>query len=167
MTTPAKRYNDSLDHLEGRRVQKDEAHAFELNLAAASEGDSEAILAMGWFYLNGVGVPKSIEDARIWYRKSARRGEPRAMFSLGQIAYDERAWNDARIWFTRAVRHHHHRSLYWLAKLHWRGSGVTKDRKEAMKLIHLAASKKVAEATRTLRWFGALSKIAKRRAASS
>ncbi len=144
-------YNESLDYLQGHGVTKDPKRAFALNFEAAQAAYADAVLAMGWFYLNGVGVSRDIERARSWYRDSARRGEPRAMFSLGQIAYDEGDHSDALVWFKRASDAGHHRSLYFIGKHYWRGHGVEEDRKEAMRYFHRAAKHKVGEAQRALR----------------
>jgi len=145
-------YNESIDLLRGNRVAKDEQRAFTLNAEAARAGHADAVLAMGWFYLNGVGVERNVELAKKWYRESARRGQPKAMFSLGQIAYDEKGFSDALTWFTRASELGHVRSLYWIGKLYWRGHGVEPDRKQARRYFHQAASKKVREAQRVLRF---------------
>lgn len=150
-------YNESLDYLQGDGVARDEQRAFTLNAEAAESGYGDAVLAMGWFYLNGVGVPRDVERARKWYRASARRGEMRAMFSLGQIAYDEQSYSDALIWFRRAFDAGHRRSLYFIGRHYWRGHGVERDRKEAMRYFHNAASHKVREAQRVLRCFRELS----------
>jgi hypothetical protein len=112
----------------------------------------DAVLAMGWFYLNGVGVEQDPELARRWYRKSARQGDSRAMFSLGQMAYDEQDYVEAMLWFGRAADKGHSRSLFWIAKLFWRGDGVTEDRKQAMNLLQQAAAEKVPSARRVLRF---------------
>jgi len=154
-------YNESLALLEGRGVQKDEQRAFEKSRAAAIEGHGDATLAMGWFYINGVGVERSMADSITWHRRSARKGETRAMFSLGYIAYEQKDWDDALTWFRRAADAGHHRSLFWLGKLHWRGRAVVQNHCEAMRLVHLAAKKKVPDATRALRWLTALNKIDK------
>lgn len=146
-------YNESLDLLNGDGVPKNERRAFALNAEAAHGGHGDAVLAMGWFYLNGVGIERDIERARKWYRESARRGEPKAMFSLGQIAYDEKDFSDALTWFTRASDAGHARSFYWMGKLYWRGDGVEKDRRRAMGCFHRAATNKVKEAQRLLRFF--------------
>lgn len=153
--TPARMtwlYNESLDLLQGHGVAKDERRAFELNAEAARGGHADAVLAMGWFYLNGIGVGRDIRQAKKWYRDSARRGEPRAMFSLGQIAYDGREFAESAIWFTRASESGHARSLYWIGKLYWKGHGVDLDKKKAMRFFHRAASHKIAEAQRVLRF---------------
>ncbi len=144
-------YNESLDLLRGDGVAKDPERAFALNRDAAKGGHADAVLAMGWFYLNGVGTSRDIEKAKKWYRESARRGAPKAMFSLGQIAYDERDFSDAFRWFTRASEAGHVRSLYWLGKLYWRGHGVERDGKHARRLFQQAATRKVPEAQRLLR----------------
>lgn len=147
-------YNQSLACLNGQGVAPDEQRAFALNVEAAKGGHNDAVLAMGWFYLNGIGVDYSLELARQWYRESARRGESRAMFSLGQIAYEAKDFEDARLWFTRATQAGHARSLYWLGKLCWRGQGVELNRKLAMKCFTNAAGQKVNEAQRAVRFLG-------------
>jgi uncharacterized protein len=145
-------YNESLDLLMRSGVAKDEQRAFSLNAMAARGGHADAVLAMGWFYLNGVGVERDIERAKKWFRESARRGQPKAMYSLGQIAYDERDFSDALMWFTRASRSGHSLSLYWIGKLYWRGHGIEQDRRQAIRYFHQAASSKVGEAQRVLRF---------------
>jgi TPR repeat protein len=145
-------YNESLNLWLGTGVAKDERRAFALNAEAAHGGHSDAVLAMGWFYLNGVGVERDFERAKKWYRESARRGETMAMFSLGQIAYDERDFSGALTWFKRASEAGHDRSLYWIGKLYWRGDGVAQDKKQAMGYFHRAASSKIEEAQRVLRF---------------
>jgi TPR repeat protein len=147
-------YNESLDLFLGDGVAKDERRAFALNAEAAHGGYSEAVLAMGWFFLNGVGVERDVDQATKWYRKSARRGEPKAMFSLGEIAYRDEDFPEALAWFSRASEAGHVRSLYWLGKLYWRGQGVGQDKKQARRLLHRAASSKVIEAQRVLKFWG-------------
>ena len=145
-------YNRSLDLLNGDGVEKNPEESFRLNAEAAAYDHRDAVLAMGWYYLNGIGVEKDLDKAKSWYKKSARHKDPRAMFSLGNIAYIERDGSDALRWFKRAVLLKHYRSIYWIGKLYWHGRGVIKDRKKAMQLFSEAASKRVKEATRTLTW---------------
>src|SRR5271169_5800145 len=75
-------YNKSL-----RQLGNDDKESFRLNALSAEEGIHDAVLAMGWFYLNGVGVEADIDQATYWYRKAARSGDLRAFFSLGHIAF--------------------------------------------------------------------------------
>jgi TPR repeat protein len=149
---PQTLYNQSLDLLNGDGVEENPEESFKLNLEAAECGHHDAVLAVGWYYLNGVGVPEDVEEARAWYKKSARQGDPRAMFSLGNIAYLERDNSDALRWFKQAVDHKHYRSIFWIGKLYWHGRGVGEDKKQAMLLFNEAASHKVKEAQRTLKW---------------
>jgi TPR repeat protein len=153
MSNAARLYNQSLKYLDGKGVAKDEAKAFAMNSEAAESGDHDAVLAMGWFHLNGIGVEADSEKAEYWYRKSARQGETRAMFSLGQMAYLGTAYEDALLWFNRAADKGHKRSLYWLGKLYWRGQGVVaSDKKGGMILFQKAAKGNVAEARRLVRY---------------
>ncbi len=146
-TRASRVYNESLPLL-----GNNDAEAFRLNKAAAEDGMHDAVLAMGWFYLNGAGVEADENEAIRWYRKSARLGDPRAMFSLGQIAYGNQEFSEALTWFTRAVEKEHHRSKYWIGKMYWRGEGVTQDHKRARLFFAEAASKRVVEAQRMIRF---------------
>jgi TPR repeat protein len=147
-TTPSLRsYNHSL-----KLLNDDESEAFRLNVLAAQQGVHDAVLAMGWFYLNGVGVEKDENAAVNWYTKSARQGDERAMFSLGQIAYDQGDYSEALLWFKRAADKGHDRSLFWIGKLHWRGEGVEENRQIAHRYFARAAENKVKVAQRTVRF---------------
>lgn len=146
-------YNRSLDML-----HNNDSEAFALNQRAAEQGMHDAVLAMGWFYLNGVGVEPDEEEAVRWYRKSARQGDPRAMFSLGYIAYMSRDFSEALNWFTRADEKGHAQSKYWIGKMYWRGQGVNEDRRRARDLFSQAASKKVIEAQRAVRFLSFVSR---------
>lgn len=123
-----------------------------LNAQAAALGHYDATLAAGWFYLNGRGVTPDLRLAEHWYRKAARHGEPKAMFSLGYISYEALAFATARRWFERAVSAGHVRSLYWLGKLAWCGHGRCRDRAAAFALFHRAARAHDPEAIRALRF---------------
>lgn len=145
-------YNKSLALLHGDGVPEDPVRSFQLNAEAAATGYHDAVLAMGWYYLNGIGVGADRDEAVAWYRKSARQGDSRAMFSLGQIAYCQHDFADAMRWFERAARSGHSRSTFWIGKLYWHGRGFPQDKKRAMGLFNDAAAKKVKEAQRALRW---------------
>jgi len=159
MSQVARYYNESLKYLDGQGARKGTAETFRLNVLAADEGMHDAVLAMGWFYRNGVGVDLDIEESKRWYRKSARQKDPRAMFSLGEIFYDERDYDEALIWFQRAIDAGHARSLFWLGMMYWKGRGVQQDKVQARKLFTRAAERKVYEAQRLLRFWSYLARV--------
>ena len=57
-------YNESLDLLRGDGVAENPKRAFARNADAAKGGHADAVLAMGWFYLNGVGTGRDLEKAK-------------------------------------------------------------------------------------------------------
>lgn len=146
------KYNESLDALQGEGRRKDEALAFRLNAEAAAEGYGDAILAMGWFYLNGVGTARDLAQAEVWYKRSARAGEMKAMYSLGEMAFAEHDYGSARVWLERAQVKGHAGSYYLLGKMYWRGCGVPLDRKRARRLITEAARRGYEQARRIERF---------------
>jgi TPR repeat protein len=140
-------YNESL-----KLLDTDQAEAFRLNYIAAQEGMHDAVLAMGWFYLNGVGVMPDEQTAIHWYRKSARHGEPMAMYSRGEIAYLGGDYAEALVWFKRAAENGHQRSNLWMGKMYWRGHGVAQDQKSEKNYFARAAAGKIRETGRILRY---------------
>jgi TPR repeat protein len=155
-------YNHSLHCLIGRYMPKDPRQSFLLNSQAAESGNHDAVLAMGWFYHNGVGVGPDMNLAKRWYKKSARQGEPLAMFSTGQLANDQREYADAMVWFKRAAEKGNARSLFWIGKLFWKGHGVRADRKQAMTFFRKAAAQKVPAARRTLKFLSRNASLSRR-----
>ena len=146
------KYNQSLEALHGLHAAKNLGLSFRLNEEAAEEGYHDAILAMGWYYLNGCGVSRNKEKAKEWYKKSARSGEVRAMYSLGEIAFYECDYITAKTWFDRAIHKGHTGSHYMLGKMYWMGRGVQLDRKMAIRLISIAAKKNYPKARRAIRF---------------
>jgi TPR repeat protein len=151
MSTPNSIYNQSLAYLDGKGVPRDLERSFALCAEAAATSHSDAVLAMGWHYLNGVGVERDLRLADHWYRKSAREGQVRAMFSLGQMAYASRNYAEAKIWFERALAKGHARSGCWLAKVIWRTAESPRTRSEAISLLQKAATANVQDASHLLR----------------
>jgi len=143
-------YNHSLDLLNGNKHEKNIEESFKHNEIAAKDGHHDATLAMGWYYLNGYGIKQDVSTAIKWYKKSARQKEPKAMFSLGQIAYFDKDYATAHKWFEAAKNHGHIRSIYWIGKLYWRGHGVNKDKELAEKYFQNAANKKYKIAQRII-----------------
>lgn len=152
MTTAQALYDKSLEHIGENGHPIDYEIAFALNQKAAAQGHPDAVLAMGWFYFNGFGTPRDLRSAERWYRRSARSGEPKAMFSLGEIACDENNFDTAHYWFELAVKHGHVRAQYWLGKLYWRGLGVSSDKVKALRLFEQAAHANAPEAKRFMRF---------------
>jgi len=61
---------------------------FNENLASAETGDVSAQFLVGTFYDNGLGVPKSANDAVLWYGRAADAGHAGAQFNLAILYRD-------------------------------------------------------------------------------
>ncbi len=150
---PWQLYNKSLDLLEGNHIKEDDNLAFKLNEKAALQGDRDAILAMGWFYAQGIGVDTNYNLAIDWYKKSARQKEPKALASLGQIELRLGNYSSAIKWLDRAIKKGHKRSYYHIGKMYYQGLGVKKNLKKAINCFEIAAKHKVYEAHRFIRFY--------------
>jgi TPR repeat protein len=58
-----------------------------LLLAEANAGRAVAQTFLGYQYQDGLGVPKSFEEAAHWFLRAAEQGEPTGQFFLGML-YD-------------------------------------------------------------------------------
>ena len=67
----------------GQDEKKAESNVFEATLAAAKDGDTDAMYTLGLMYANGEDVIEDDKEAVKWYRKAAELGHADAMFNLG------------------------------------------------------------------------------------
>jgi TPR repeat protein len=69
--------------LRGDGVKKDNAKAFQLMQTAADLGHADAMGGLGYFYSQGISVPKDPEKALEWFRKGAEKGSAKSQLNLG------------------------------------------------------------------------------------
>ena len=69
--------------LRGDGVKKDAAQAFKLMQSAADLGHADAMGGLGYFYSQGISVPKDPEKALEWFRKGAEKGSAKSQYNLG------------------------------------------------------------------------------------
>lgn len=72
-----------------RKWDSPKVMAFRNRLRDAGDGSAAAQLEVARGYLEGVLVPKSLEDARNWFTKAAMQGEKDALAPLAQLYLDE------------------------------------------------------------------------------
>lgn len=66
-------------------VSKNVMRSFELMTSAANHGHAEAMGGVGFFYANGIAVPKDEAKAVEWFRKGAEAGGPKSQLNLGKM----------------------------------------------------------------------------------
>ena len=120
-------YNLSLCYLDGEGVRKNLRTAFRWNQIAANAGHTHAEQMAGWYYYGGRGVKVDLAKARRWYLKAAAKGDLSAMFSLGQMAFDQKNFKEAARWFSKAGKKDHPRSNQYLGRMLIHGYGVPID----------------------------------------
>jgi TPR repeat protein len=77
--------------------------ALRLFRAAAKAGDAGALLNVGYFYQNGLGVRQNTATALDWYKRAYRRGDASAANNIGTIWRDRQQHQRALTWFRRAT----------------------------------------------------------------
>lgn len=96
--------------------------------ALADEGNPEALFILGTLYLDGDGVPRSMDDAFGCFREAAIRGETNSAFNLGLAAAlgedMPQSWSEASYWYSMAANSGHPKAMVQLGILYSTGNGV-------------------------------------------
>jgi len=98
---------------------------------------------LGWAYERGEGVPRSYEQAGIWYRKSADQGNPQAMHNLGVLLLlgmgTQKDAVAGYLWIRKAAEAGDPASAFLTGKLLLKGVGVPRNTQEAVSWLRKAA----------------------------
>jgi hypothetical protein len=133
--------NGSAETGERQAVTQDELFASLLD--KADKGDSQAMLAVGALYEQGVGIPRNLTKALEWYEKAGKAGEAEGFFRTG-LCYEVGMGTGIDMaraveQFERAVSMGSSRAQHKLAALYFFGRGVTKDEAKGLSLLQQAA----------------------------
>jgi TPR repeat protein len=116
----------------------DLAQAYKLFVQAAHKGNHYALNTIGYFFDNGICVPKDQNTALFWYRRAARFKDSCAYSNIASIYRDRGNFQRARFWFLKAVGEGDDDAAFELAKLILakKGKRLTT---QAKHLLHIAA----------------------------
>lgn len=116
----------------------DEAKAFGFFKQAADLGDIAAMLNVGYFLDEGLGVKADKAAARDWYRKAYDLGDASAANNLAILCREQDDLAGAADWFQKAAELGDGDAHVELAKIHLEGLGVVPDPTKARE--HLEAA---------------------------
>ena len=120
------------------------AQVFARVLANAEKGDAQALITLGGFYAEGIGVSKNYSKARECYEKAAKAGAAEGIYNLGvcwEVGMGSEA-NPAQAaeFFRRAADMKLPEALFKMSMILDSGSGVSKDEKASLDYMLRAAS---------------------------
>lgn len=114
-----------------KKVNKDDAKAFQYMLKAAEAGNVLAMNNVGYFYETGVGTPRNPQKAGEWYEKSAYEGNLDAFNNLGSLLLNgngvEKDYYGAFNIFKTAAEAGNTTSMLNLAQMYQKGQGTDVD----------------------------------------
>jgi hypothetical protein len=108
------------------------------------------MVALGWRFLNGNGVPKSIRSGLHWYRRAAELNAASAHYSLGQHWFAKGQYSRAIDHFLDGAELRHPRCLYCLGRIQLLGLGWKQDVDGAAVALRVAARHGSTHAARLL-----------------
>ena len=136
--------NLALMHYNGEGVKQDYEKAAELWTQAAEAGDTESKFMLGVMYLNGTGVAQNNKKARILIKQATSDGHLESYGVMGYMYYHGygglyQSYNKAFKWFIGPADKGDAKSQYYLGLMYYKGQGVAKDEKTAIKWFEKAA----------------------------
>lgn len=136
-------------------AQKAEAlspeQSFSLVAGEAEKGNAMAMLTMGRFFEQGVGVGRNFIKAREWYQKAADAGLPQGMYNVA-MCYEIGIGSDGDMakaleYYEKAAEKSLPEAMLRLSILYDQGAGVPQDAAKALEYLKKAASAGNAEAS--------------------
>lgn len=103
--------------------QTPEQREFKKTLAAAQQGDVSAQLRTGDFYLQGLGVQASQEQALEWYRKALQAGDSSAAWKLAQAYLKAENLEEAATYLQLAAQENNPQAQFELGNFYQQGLG--------------------------------------------
>lgn len=116
-------------------------------LPAAKAGNQKAQYELAGLYETGYGVPKNLNTAFKWYKKSAEKGYPEARYKLGWLYANGQGgvrqdyYRSAKWYRVAAIFNDHTASQFRLGELYFNGRGVEQDYGKAIHFYTQAAKK--------------------------
>ena len=127
-----------------QRQQIQPEAAFALVTAEAEKGNAQAMLTLGRFYEQGVGVARNYSSSLEWYEKAAKAGQPEGYYNLG-VCYEVGMGTASDM--GKAVQNYQKAAelglplaMYKLSSVFISGSGVVRDTAKGIAWLEKAAN---------------------------
>jgi hypothetical protein len=125
--------------------RKDYAQSAALYRRAAEQGNTNAMVALGTHYRQGLGVSVDPNEAARWYRTAAERGDPGGEAQIG-FSYENgegvpENWAEMRRWCEKSAAQVHPLGLNCVGRLYQFGMAVPMDRAKARTWFERAADR--------------------------
>lgn len=123
---------------------KDYSLAMQLLLPLAESGDLDAQHLVGLMFRDGNGASANLEEAIMWFKKSAEQGEGYSQFEIAKIffqgKYPSKEERDGTKWIARIAESGSANAQFLIGDFFMKAEGGIQDYKEAMKWMRLAAN---------------------------
>ena len=103
--------------------QTPEQKEFKKTLAAAQQGEAEAMVRLGDFYLQGKGVQPNKEQATNWYRQAFQKEDSQAAWKLAQVYIQEENLEEAAAYLQLAAQDNNAAAQNELGRFYEEGLG--------------------------------------------
>ncbi len=132
--------------------QKQFSEALRIYEDFANRGDMQCQVFSGWMTYEGLGTPKNVERAFIWFQKAADKGSSEGAFYCGKMLVTQGRYAEADSWFSNAARTNFGPAVLWMGLLRTRGLIADSDfaaglsyLREAVRLGNLPAQRELVQ----------------------
>lgn len=126
------------------------AGVFRFQIKLAEQGNPEAQYKVGEMYEQGKGVPKDMDKAKEWFKKSAKQGHRKANYKLLYLEVQMNGLNDVTKTQVDSLRKEAAAGVpdaqYFLGKMYASGIGVPKSLNNALAWLNKATFNGISEA---------------------
>ncbi|CAN5368979.1 hypothetical protein BH09PSE4_BH09PSE4_11840 [soil metagenome] len=116
----------------------------------AISGDADAQFDLAQAYKLGRGVPVDLQQAELWYAKSAAQGHPMAEINYGLALFENGKRAESVPWLQKAVARGEPRAQFVYGTMLFNGDNVPKDWVRAYALMTRASAAGIPQAARSL-----------------
>ena len=152
--TPAKAAAPAAQPAPARQQQLQPEAAFALVAAEAEKNNVQAMLTLGSFYEQGIGVARNYSKSMEWYEKAAKAGQAEGYYNLG-VCYE--IGMGAASDMGKSVQNYQKAAemglplaMYKLSSIYISGTGVSKDTAKGISWLDKAANAGMAMAANDL-----------------
>ena len=141
--------SQAADYMHGNNgVKKDQCKALEIYHLLAENGNVDAQIAIGEYYLHRALVARDedVKMAKPWFTLAANHGSAEAMYKLGKLYWRDLDCENAFKYFLKSAQLGYVPALYKTAECYWQGIGVNKNSDECLRWLKMSSDHEVSNA---------------------
>jgi len=133
-------FNRELEEAIQKYSEGDFQSAYDKYLKLAEEGHGDSQVFVGWMLEKGIGIAKSSESAKKWFKRAAELGSNLGAYYYAIYLIKNNKQEEAFKWITKAALNGDTPSIFRLGYMYVHGKGIRADLEKGLYYLELAAN---------------------------